>query len=68
MKELETTTYKGKKYTIDNTLEEIRLMEHGRAPEFIPFDSEKGQLILVRSNKIKENKSRASLFSMDLVI
>lgn len=68
MKELETTTYKGKKYTIDYQLGEIRFMEFGELPEYIPIDSERGKLILIRSNKIKSKKPRTALFSMDLFI
>ncbi len=56
MKELETTTYKGKKYTIDHHLGEIRFMEFGELPEYIPIYSELGQLILIRSKRIKSRK------------
>ena len=52
MKELETTIYKDKMYTIDYRLGEIRFMEFGELPKFIPIDSELGQLILICKNKI----------------
>ena len=67
MKELETTIFKGKKCTIDYQLAEIRFMEFGEVPKYIPFDSGLGQLILLRKNKITK-KPRTAIFSMDLFI
>ena len=43
-------------------------MEFGELPEYIPIDSELGQLILIRKNGIKSKKTRTPLFSMDLAI
>ena len=68
MKELETTIFKGKKYTIDYYLGEIRFMEFGEVPKYIPIDSELGQLIIIRKNKVKSKRTRTPIFSMDLVI
>jgi len=35
-------------YTADFRLKEFRRIEHGELPEFIPFDSEKGKLLLAQ--------------------
>lgn len=42
-------TFKG--YVIDYRLHELRKMEYGKLPEFIPFESRKGQKLLEQYKK-----------------
>jgi hypothetical protein len=37
-------TFEG--YTVDARLEEFRKVEYGKRPEFVPFESKKGQALL----------------------
>jgi hypothetical protein len=46
--------YKG--YTIDFRLQELRKIEFGKLPEFIPFRSKKGQKLLKGFFKTPEGK------------
>jgi len=39
---LKQIKYKNKIYTVDYRLKELRFIEYGKMPEFIPFDSKLG--------------------------
>ena len=43
---LKKIRYKNKTYTVDYRLREFRVIEFGKLPEFIPFDSELGIKLL----------------------
>ena len=47
-------TYKG--YTVDLKLKEFRKAIYGKALEFLPFDSEKGQKLITEFLKTPEGK------------
>ena len=53
---LPTVVYNGKTYTRDDRLEEFRYLVLGEMPEFIPFDSPKGEEILERGIPSEEDK------------
>lgn len=41
-------------YTVDERLQEFRKMIYGKKPEFIPFSSEKGQILLGKRGRSGE--------------
>ncbi len=45
-----------KNYTVDFRLKEFRKVVFGKLPEFIPFDSPKGQKLINEFLKIPEGK------------
>lgn len=45
-RKLPTVEFEGKSWTVDERLGEFRFVVFGETPEFVPFDSEKGERIL----------------------
>jgi hypothetical protein len=46
-------TFKG--YTVDMRLKEFRVLEPGKKPEFLPFNSEQGDLLLAELIEYLQN-------------
>jgi len=43
MRRLPPITVRGREWTVDERLKEFRFIVHGKVPEFVPFNCEKGE-------------------------